>query len=145
MRAAPTTFMARSRHRFGDHTGEVEMTVEADSVPVLFEEAARGLAGLLADDSTGPATQPDERVALSSTDREALLVEFLNELLYRGEVNKCVYGDVRVEHVDDRTLEATIRGREPRAPRTAVKAATWHGVRIRPLEGGVEATVVLDV
>jgi SHS2 domain-containing protein len=134
-----------SRHRFGEHTGEIEMKVEADSDAGLFEEAARGLAGLQADDSTGAPTRTEEHIHLTSTDREALLVDWLNELLYRGEVNKCVYGEVRVEHVDDHRLEARVRGREPSTPRTAVKAATWHAVRIRPSGGGVEATVVLDV
>lgn len=121
------------------------MNVEAESLPELFEEAARGLADLLAEDTSGPPTRPEERITLRAADREALLVDWLNELLYRGEVNKCIYADVKVDRVDDHGLEAVVRGREPRAPRTAVKAATWHGLRISPRDGAVEATVVLDV
>jgi SHS2 domain-containing protein len=34
---------------------------------------------------------------------------------------------------------------KPVWPRTAVKAATWHRVRIKDVPGGLEATVVLDV
>jgi len=139
--------MSSPRHRFGEHTGEVEMNVEADSLAALFEEAARGLADLQAEDTLGPPTLSEEHVTVTSNDSEALLVDWLNELVYRGEVNKCIYADVRIDRLDEHVLEATVRGREPRAPRTAVKAATWHGVRIRSREGGgpVEATVVLDV
>ncbi len=138
--------MTNPRHRYGEHTGEVQMDVEAETLAALFEEAARGLAELLAEDTFGPATLPEEHITLSSGDQEALLVEWLNELVYRGEVNKCVYADVRIDSVDEHGLEATVRGREPRAPRTAVKAATWHGVRIESHAGGpIEATVVLDV
>lgn len=132
-------------YRLVEHTGEVEMHVEAESLPSLFEEAARGLAELLAEDASGPATAPEERIKLSANDRERLLVDWLNELVYRGEVAKLVYGHVRVERVGEHELEATVRGREPLSLRTAVKAATWHGLRIRPSEHGFEATVVLDV
>lgn len=122
------------------------MNVKADSLAALFEEAARGLAELLAEDAHGSPTRVEEHVALTSGDREALLVDWLNELVYRGEVHKCVYADVTIDSIDEHALRATVRGREPRAPRTAVKAATWHGVRIRSRDGGpVEATVVLDV
>jgi SHS2 domain-containing protein len=137
--------MNEARYRFVEHTGEIEMNVTAESLPSLFEEAAHGLADLLAEDASGPPCGPEERVALNATDREHLLVDWLNELVYRGEVDKRVYSHVRVERIDEHELEATIRGREPRAPRTAVKAATWHGLRIRSVEHGFEATVVLDV
>lgn len=137
--------MAAPRYRFVEHTGEVELHVEADTLASLFEEAAHGLADLLADDAGGPPSGPEERVTLTGTDPEHLLVDWLNELVYRGEVDKRVYGDVRIERLGEHELEAKIRGREPRSPRTAVKAATWHALRIRPVEHGFEATVVLDV
>ena len=136
---------SRSRHSFREHTGEVAMHVEADDLRSLFEEAACGLADLLAEDAGGAPTGPEERVTLRSVDREALLVDRLNELVYRGEVHKRVYAEVHVERVDEHGLEATVRGREPSAPRTSVKAATWHGLRIGSRGAGVEASVVLDV
>jgi SHS2 domain-containing protein len=137
--------MKRPYHRLAEHTGEVEMIVVAETLPSLFEEAARALADLLAEDASGAPTGPEERISLTATDRETLLADWLNELVYRGEVDKRVYAQVEVERVDEQQLEAKVRGREPRAPRTAVKAATWHGLRIRPLDDGFEATVVLDV
>lgn len=121
------------------------MRIEAETLPALFEEAARGLADLLAEDAAGPPTRAAEHVVLSSKDRDALLVDWLNELVYRGEVDKCVYAEVKIDRIDESGLEATIRGREPHAPRTAVKAATWHGLRVRAKDGGFEARVVLDV
>jgi SHS2 domain-containing protein len=137
--------MDQSRVRFAEHTGEVEMHLEGESLAELFEAGARGLAELLAEDAHGPPTGPDEHVTLAASDPEALLVDWLNELVYRGEVHKRVYADVTIQRIDGRALSAIIRGREPTAPRTAVKAATWHGLRVRPRERGYEATVVLDV
>lgn len=133
------------RYRLVEHTGELELHVEAESLLSLFEEAAHGLADILADDAGGPPSGPEEEVVLTAADREHLLVDWLNELVYRGEVDKRVYRHVRIDRVDEHELHATIRGREPRAPRTAVKAATWHDLRIRRVDDGFEATVVLDV
>jgi SHS2 domain-containing protein len=99
----------------------------------------------MAEDASGAPTAPEEHVELAAPDRELLLVDWLNELLYRSELHKCVYGDVRVERASDRRLAATLRGREPTWPRTQVKAATWHRVRVRDTPGGLDATVVIDV
>ncbi|HSQ68271.1 MAG TPA: archease [Polyangiaceae bacterium] len=139
------THPAGARHRFVEHTGELELRLEAPTLAALLEEGARALAEVMAEDASGPPTEPPERVEVAASDRESLLVSWLNELVYRGEVSKCVYRDVHVERADDRRVEATLRGRTPASPRTAVKAATWHRLRVRETSTGLEATVVLDV
>jgi len=134
-----------ARHRFIEHTGELELHLEAPNFASLLEEAARALADIMAEDAGGRPTAAAEHVALAAADRESLLVDWLNELVYRADVGKHVYGDVHVERADDRHLQATLRGRDPTSPRTAVKAATWHRLRVRDTPSGLEATVVLDV
>ncbi len=136
---------AGPRHRFVEHTGELELRLEAPTLAALLEEGARALADVMAEDAAGPPSAPPVRVEVSASDRASLLVAWLNELVYRGEVSKCVYHDARVERADDRHVEATLRGRAPSSPRTAVKAATWHRLRVRETPAGLEATVVLDV
>jgi SHS2 domain-containing protein len=133
------------RHRFVEHTGELEVRLEAADFASLLEEAGRALADVMAEDAGGAPTAQPEHVEIVAPDRESLLVDWLNELVYRADVNKCVYDDVRVQRANDRKLEATLRGREPRSPKTAVKAATWHRVRVVDTPAGLEATVVLDV
>lgn len=135
----------RPRHRFVEHTGEIELVLEAPNLVALLEEAARALADVMAEDAAGAPSGAVEHVEVASRDREALLVDWLNELVCRGEIHKQVYAEVKVERASDTCLEATIRGRVPTAPRTAVKAATWHRLRVAPKNGGLEAVVVLDV
>jgi SHS2 domain-containing protein len=133
------------RHRFVEHTGELELSIEAPDLASLLEEAARALADVMAEDAAGTPTSEPEHVELTAPDRESLLVEWLNELVFRSEVKKCVYGDACVHRAGERGLSATLRGRAPSAPRTAVKAATWHRLRVTPTPEGLAATVVLDV
>jgi SHS2 domain-containing protein len=116
----------KAHHELVEHTGELELHITAPDLGSLLEEAARALADVMADDAGGAPTAPPEHLELSAPDREALLVDWLNELVYRADARKRVYREVHVQRADDKHVTATLRGREPLAPRTAVKAATWH-------------------
>jgi SHS2 domain-containing protein len=135
------------RHVFEEHTGEVRVRLEAPSLPELFEEAGRALRDVVAPASFNAAALAEEEdVVVRASDRDALLVEWLNELVFRSETTKRIYPELSVERVSDRELRAHIRGVEVDDLRTAVKAATLHGVHIEErTAGGYTATVVLDV
>ena len=135
----------RTRHSFGEHVGEVRLRVEAPTLRELFEETGRALAELSADVSHDAAPAAEERVEIAARDRDALLVAWMNELVFRAETRKLVYDDLRVDPVDDTTLRATICGRRPLRVRTAVKAATMHDLRVEEDADGFAASVVLDV
>lgn len=133
-------------HEFEEHTGEVRLRVEASTLPELFEEAARALVELSAGGSLSAPLQDERRVEVRASDRDALLIDWLNELVFLSETTRCVFPSVHVEALDDRELRAVVRGAEPSVIRTAVKAATMHGVHIE--QGGDDrwtARVVLDV
>src|SRR5690242_12229426 len=115
-----------SRHTFEDHVGEVRLRVEAPTPGDLFEEAARGLTELIAEVSATANVEHETTVVLRAHDREALLVDWLNELIFLFETRHLVYSDVHVRSMTDTVLEAVVRGAEPRVLRTAVKAATLH-------------------
>jgi SHS2 domain-containing protein len=133
-----------ARHERREHTGEVELHLEAPRLAELFAEAGRALAELQADDRR-PPDQPPRAVHLAAPDREALLVAWLDELIFLGETTASVFPEPRIDVLSDTALTATVRGLRPEAPRTAVKAATFHGVAIAAGAGGFSATVVLDV
>jgi SHS2 domain-containing protein len=139
--------MTRARHLFAEHTGELEIRLEAESVAELFAEAGRALAEVMGGDEgagTGPLGAP-RRITLTARDREALLVALLDELIFLTERESQLFPDVRVERIGARDLVAVVRGRQEATPRTHVKAATFHGLRIVDGPAGVTATVILDV
>lgn len=140
---------ALGRHTWEEHTGEVLLKVSAPTAEELFAEAGRALAELLAGKEQltrhpAPDAGP-EAVVVEASDREALLVAWLNELVWRSETHKRIYSEVAVESVDDHRLVAAVRGFEPSHIRTAVKAATLHRLRIAHDADQWHATVVLDV
>lgn len=135
----------KARHRFLDHIGEVRLSVRAGSFAELVAEAGRALAGLQLGDAPRAAAGPWREVALEAPDREALLVEWLNELIYRAEVEREVATEFEVTDAGDRTLRARFRAVPVPEPPALVKAATLHGARVTATAKGVEADVVLDV
>jgi len=118
--------------------------VEATHLSELFAEAARALCELLGS-PTGDAPSEWQRVTVIARDRDALLVAWLNELVARTEIDHLLYREVAITDLTEQRLDATIRGVPFRETRTAVKAATFHGLRIALGPDGASATVVLDV
>ncbi|MBN1209334.1 MAG: archease [Myxococcaceae bacterium] len=139
--------METGTHQFEPHTAEVQVRINGTDLPELFEEAGYALADVMLGEqpSEPPPDAEVEHVTLEAADTEALLVDWLNELISRSDAWKRVYTDFEVDELSDRTLHARIRGFTPSVLKTAVKAATFHGLEIREHEDGFTATVVLDV
>jgi protein archease len=132
-------------HVFEEHTGEARLRLRAASLPALFEEAACALGELMCADPGEPSGEA-LRVQAHASDREALLAGWIDELVYLSETHKRVWTEARIERLTDTEIDATVRGVEPPALRTQVKAATLHDLRIVSTGSGqVEATMVLDV
>lgn len=139
---------AGTTHRFEPHRGEVRVLLRAPSLGELFEEAARALAEVMSGAAVAPADvrrAPPRRISLTARDREALLVHWLNELIFLAETCGLIFDEVRVESVVDGALTAEVRGHPNESARTLVKAATFHGLTIREHDGEVSATVLFDI
>lgn len=132
-------------HEFLEHTGEVHLRVRAASWGALLAEAGRALAGLTLRGASPAAPGRWEEVEVRSTDREALLVDWLNELVFRAESRREVATEFALLETSDQRVVARVRGVAVAEPPALVKAATLHGVRVQSTDGGLEADVVLDI
>lgn len=138
--------ISTASHAFEDHTGELRLRIDAPTIPELFAEAGRALALLAC--GTGPLPEPEgkaQQVSVRSHDRAALLVDWMNELIFHSEAEGKVFSDFRFTRLTDRDLDAWIRGARAVEARTLVKAATLHNLTVTESTHGASATVVLDV
>jgi SHS2 domain-containing protein len=130
------------------HTADLAWRLWGATIPELFENAGRALSATITD-RRYLRRRVTRTVSLNSVDREALLVDWLNYLLYLFDVEGFLGRDFRVEAMTPESLEARVTGesfdpgRHPE--RTAVKAATYHQLSITPAADGWQATVVLDL
>jgi SHS2 domain-containing protein len=130
-------------YRWVEHTGELELLIEAPTEASVFAEALEAFVELVSDGG-GPDGEREE-IALESEDHEALLADWLGELIYLAETKRFVPDRLADLELDGGRLRASVRGHRG-APRQLVKAATLHKLRLEPAEGsGWLAQVVLDV
>ncbi len=133
-----------------EHTADLGLHVWAGSQSELFEQAALALSSLICDPATVAPRETFTVVAEAPAGApDALLVAWLNELLYRVETDRIVFRRFTVEGLTRRYVSARVQG-EPldsgrHQPRFAVKAATYHDLSVDQHEGRWEANVLLDV
>ena len=129
-------------YRWVDHTGEVELQIEAATEEAVFAEALRAVRELIGEGRAGE--QVSWVVSLSAPERATLLVAWLDELAFRAETEGLVPDAAeRLELFDD-GLAATVRGHRG-APPHLIKGATYHRLAFEPDRAGYRASVVLDV
>ncbi len=131
-----------------DHTAEIGLRVEAESLAGVFRDLCVGLFSLITDpEAVRPARTWE--VTVEAPDRVALAVEWLNELLHLNAREGLVAHRAEILEVSDGRLRARVYG-EPfdpdRHPRgIEVKAATYHQARVEPEGARWVAVVYVDV
>lgn len=145
----PETSPRRRRpYRQLPHTADLAWRLWGKDLPELFENAGQALSATLTD-RRYLRRRATRKVRLRAFDREALLVDWLNHLLYLFDIDGFLGRDFQVELLTPKSLAAAVTGESfdpARHPeRTGVKAATYHQLSIVPVKDGWEATVVLDL
>src|SRR5262245_5970538 len=137
--------MSDTGYELLEHPADVKLRARGATLEELFANAAAGMmAFLFGENIAGARAEPTEQIEVSARDREALLVDFLSELLYRATSEYRAYVDVRVSGITDRRLVA-MAGIVPARARDDIKAVTHHELMVRKDEAGWEATVVFDL
>ena len=138
----------RKPYRLFSHTGDLGMTVRGKDRIELFEQAAWAFFDLLVD---ARRIDPEKalEVSVEAPDREALLVAWLGELLFLFETQKVVLGRFEIKTLTDQALKAMAWGEpfqeEKHRFKRAVKAVTYHQLRIWETPKGWRARVIVDV
>ena len=130
---------------FVEHPGEVRLRLQAATLGELAAVAGGALAELELGYAPGPAAGPWREVVVSGRDRDAVLVHWLNELIFLAETERWVGVEFAVSRATETELRMRVRGMAVDEAPARVKAATFHGLRIAAVSDGVEADVVLDV
>ncbi|WP_135822776.1 archease [Halostella litorea] len=130
-----------------DHTADVAVAAAGDRLGDAFAAAADGLAAAMCDDVPADGERFDVSVAAES--REALLFDYLDELIFQRDVRSVLPVDNRAtvaERDGEWHLSASARGVPLSAVRAReVKAVTYSEMDLRETDDGWEAYVVFDV
>jgi len=133
-----------------DHTADLGLRIRGADLDDLFQTAAAGLFDVIVANRDAVRNVEYEHILLAAETTEDLLIEWLNDLIFRFETEHWLYGtfDVTID-ANGRALEAEIGG-EPIDPARhvldhEVKAVTHHGVSIVRDADGYLAELILDI
>jgi SHS2 domain-containing protein len=134
-----------------EHTADVGLEVEAPTLDELFADAAAGLCDTVTERSrVEPRQRRETRLAAAALD--LLLVEWLEELLFRLDAHRELYAEhhLTVSRAEGGwSLAAVSRGEafDPsRHPlKVQVKAVTYHELEVVRAGSGWRARVLFDI
>lgn len=156
----------RSRgYRVFPHTADVGLALSGPTLAALYRNALQGLLSVLGlsmppasrvartkrakeGSSRGGSSPAPVRISLHADSPETLLVDWLNELIYRICSAGRIPEAVRVLAGAPDRLKAELRERALKPGetlRTEVKSATYHGLAVRRRGGRWTARVILDI
>ena len=128
------------------HTAEVGLRVTADSAEAVFAGLAQAMFTLTGVEVEDSAESYTRTLVIHAIDRESLLVEWLNQLLYWYEVAGRVFTRFAIRALTPTQLEADIAGYPVRRrPVLDIKAVTYHDLRIDSADGDWIGQVYFDI
>ena len=138
--------VSSGRPRFEElsYTADTGILCYGQDLRELFENAAYGMFALMGDiDGLFDTTR--HHVEIDAPDREALLVDWLSELLYLHDTTGEVFVRFDIQTITETHVEADVYGTFLAQPRLEIKAVTYHDLSIQETEDGLKATVVFDI
>jgi SHS2 domain-containing protein len=131
-----------------DHPADIGIIAYGADVEELFSNAALALFSLI----TEPESIEEKLhldLEVSSEDRDSLLVEWLNELIYLFDVKHILFNRFDIESLTHNELKATCYGEDfdptKHKVKIGVKAATYHMLKLDKSDDGFKAQVILDI
>jgi SHS2 domain-containing protein len=130
-----------------DHTADIGVIAYGADLRQAFANAARGLFSLIAAlDDVEEALYRD--IELTAPDKESLLVEWLNELVYHFDTEGIIFKRFDVIKLDDTHLKARGYGEKADSSKHTlkreVKAATYHMLEVDKNDG-CRVQVLFDI
>jgi SHS2 domain-containing protein len=131
-----------------DHTADTGIIAYGTDAKELFSNAALALFSLITE-IEGIRERLHLDLELGSENRDSLLVDWLNELIYCFDSKHILFKRFDIESLTHSTLKATCYGEyfDPNKHRikAGVKAATYHMLRLDTDDSGYRAQVILDI
>ena len=140
--------MGDQRFEILEHTADLGIRVTAPTLPELFAAAAEALVSVVLD----PARieeRGEYRIEAAGEDREALLVNWLNEIVYLIDGARLAPARIVVDELVPTRVVGRAFGEardiERHPHRIMVKAATYHQLRLDQSAGQWNADIFMDV
>lgn len=127
-----------------DHPSDVRVQAFGKTKEELFLHSLEGMNEILKLKILDKKSENRE-IKVKSVDANALLVDFLSEVLYRIQTNKEVYNEIKFTKFSDTELEAELIGNKVESFGEDIKAVTYHNLKIEQKNGLFETIILFDI
>lgn len=131
-----------------EHTADIGIKTAGKDLKAVFKNAAVAMFEIIAWKSGAKIKKPVSVTIKQKADNtEDLLVIWLNELLSLSAIKEVIFDKFRINKLNKGTIEATVSGTSIKnyLPKTEIKAATYHEIKVRKVKAGWQAQVIFDV
>jgi len=141
---------------FIEHTADVKVRVYGETLKELFQNSLKALFQTVLPKAQGCFLREElevcnefpikKKISITSSNKEALLVDFLSEVLCLMDTHNEAYGEVTIRLLSDTEMEATLNGVSVVSFQGQdVKAITYHELAIENIDNVWQSTIVFDV
>lgn len=139
--------MSHKGYRYLPHTADVKFEAYGKTIEEAFSNAIFAMVNLMVDiELIDPTTT--KKISLSGHDKEALLYNLLEEILFIYETSSLLpyeIDNMRIVLNGRPCLEARLRLGNAKDVRDYIKAVTYNEMEIKETDSGWRICVVLDV
>ncbi len=141
--------------RYIDHTADIQSQSWGRSLEEAFSQSALSLMAIITPNLNKITPEIKKKVQIEAEDKEALLFDFLSELLFIFDVEELVFKKIKIMYIQNvegssnYELEALLEGekfdKNKHEIGTEVKAITYSFMEIIENKEKVEIKVVFDI
>ena len=126
-----------------EHRADLKIKVFGQDLAELFINAASAIAEQQ-NPKAKKTTEEWESVEINSPDLNSLLVDWLNEILSRSDLNHKIYFNFKIEKLSEKHCRAKIAGQKVVQKEIDIKAATYHGLEVKKVDEHWQAIIIFD-
>jgi len=141
--------MARKPYEVFEHTADIGLHVEGETLPELFINAAQGMESLLVEPTDVQAIISRE-ISVEGHDQLSLLIAWLNALIFLFDTEYLLFRDFTIDTLTESKVSGRATGEaydlQRHALSCAIKAVTWHEADVtRTADNGYHASLIFDL
>lgn len=129
------------------HTADLKIRAVGKTLPELFVSAAQGMFSLMVEDpkllERGEGFSREVKV--KAMDHEALIVEWLQELLGIADIENVYLDKFKISELDDTHVSTQVSGSRVNGFATEIKAVTYHDLKIEQTPEDYSTEITFDI
>lgn len=140
------------KYKILEHPADIRVQAFGKTKEELFLNALKGMVEVLGPKIKDKKQKIKNKISVKSMDLNALLVDFLSEVLYLTQINKRIYNDIKFfkfispSNSSGRAeLKGELFGNNVESFGEDIKAVTYHGLKIEKQNNQYQATILFDI